>query len=546
MNATIAASSFTAPGPGVWARDADHQSAPRGLLLQDLFAESFTEGSRTCFARYGLPLDRLEGRHVHGWFYFRAVPAGAPDKGGAPPPPFVLKVVARIHPELRRRRAAATETLSTRRWLTDARNWADERPEWVERITKLLEVELDELDDEQLARHVTASMSVASDMARRHFELLGPAAAVGRLIVEARRAGVSSDHVLAALRGSSPASAASRAPLRELARIVETSGTLPLTVDALAALSPRAGELVRVYLHEFGWRPLADDIEAPCLAERPDRLIDLVAAQMGEQARPVSPAGAHALLDAAPEPRRPAMSTLLEDAREAYACLDDNSGVTAWAMGALRRASLEAGRRAARDGALADASDVFDLTPAELATVAARRAGVDHVAISARRTARRSVTEAPETLGGAPIAPPDPRVFPQPIAELAEAFGAYLELKFTNAGAPTSGVGSVRVDDRVVCSGTIATPGRVTGRLLVASDPTTALDRIEPGDILVCPYTSAAWNALFPMLGGVVTRFGGPLGHAAVMAREFAIPALVGVGEISEGIDGAVGEVIAH
>lgn len=62
----------------------------------------------------------------------------------------------------------------------------------------------------------------------------------------------------------------------------------------------------------------------------------------------------------------------------------------------------------------------------------------------------------------------------------------------------------------------------------------------------MCPYTSAAWNALFPMLGGVVTRFGGPLGHAAVMAREFAIPALVGVGEISEGIDGAVGEVIAH
>ena len=545
MNAAITASAFIAPGPGVWSRDADHQSAPRGVLLQDLFEEAFTEGSRTCFARYGLPLDRLEGRHVHGWFYFRAVPAGAPDNGGAPPPPFVLKVVSRIHPELRRRRAAATATMANRRWLADARDWVDERPALVERITGLLDVDLEALDDEQLAHHVAASMSVASDMVRRHFELLGPAAAVGRLIVEARRSGVPADHVLAALRGSSPASAASRAPLGELARIVETSRTLPLTVDALAALSPRAEQLVRAYLHEFGWRPLADDVEAPCLAERPERLIDLVAAQIGPESPRASRDGATPLLDAAPVPRRATLNSLLDEAREAYACLDDNSGVTAWAMGVLRRGALEVGRRAARDGVLADAVDVFDLTPEELATVAARRAGVDPAVVAARRDARRSILDAPDALGGAPIAPPDPRVFPRPMAELAEAFGAYLELKFTDTGAPGSGAGSVHVDGRVVGTGTIATPGRVTGRLLIASDPTTALDRIEPGDVLVCPYTSAAWNALFPMLGGVVTRFGGPLGHAAVMAREFAIPALVGVGEIPEGFDGAIGEVIA-
>ena len=63
--------------------------------------------------------------------------------------------------------------------------------------------------------------------------------------------------------------------------------------------------------------------------------------------------------------------------------------------------------------------------------------------------------------------------------------------------------------------------------------------RLEPGDILVCPYTTAAHNAIFPMLGGVITQFGGPLGHTAVMAREFDIPAVVGTGSLPLHLDGA-------
>lgn len=52
--------------------------------------------------------------------------------------------------------------------------------------------------------------------------------------------------------------------------------------------------------------------------------------------------------------------------------------------------------------------------------------------------------------------------------------------------------------------------------------------RIAAGDILVCPTTTPAWTALFASIGGLVTDTGGILSHAAVVAREYGLPAVVG------------------
>ena len=74
---------FDPPGPGAWTLDFDHQASARGLLMQELFTRNFVSGTQSCFSRYGMPLDRLEGRHVNGWFYSRPVPAGVPDNGAS-------------------------------------------------------------------------------------------------------------------------------------------------------------------------------------------------------------------------------------------------------------------------------------------------------------------------------------------------------------------------------------------------------------------------------------------------------------------------------
>src|SRR5204862_1792377 len=60
--------------------------------------------------------------------------------------------------------------------------------------------------------------------------------------------------------------------------------------------------------------------------------------------------------------------------------------------------------------------------------------------------------------------------------------------------------------------------------------------RIEPGDVLVTTTTTPAWTPLFPSLAALVTETGGILSHAAVVAREYGLPAVVGVANATRAI----------
>ncbi|MFI6512047.1 PEP/pyruvate-binding domain-containing protein [Streptosporangium sp. NPDC050855] len=77
--------------------------------------------------------------------------------------------------------------------------------------------------------------------------------------------------------------------------------------------------------------------------------------------------------------------------------------------------------------------------------------------------------------------------------------------------------------------------------------------RVHPGDVLVCPFTDPAWTPLLRIAAGVVTETGGVLSHAAIVAREHGIPAVLGVpdatGTLHDGgtvtVDGTAGTVTA-
>jgi pyruvate,water dikinase len=56
------------------------------------------------------------------------------------------------------------------------------------------------------------------------------------------------------------------------------------------------------------------------------------------------------------------------------------------------------------------------------------------------------------------------------------------------------------------------------------------LGKIQTGDILVAPSINPAWSAYFPNVSGVVTDIGGVFGHAAIVAREYKLPAVVATG----------------
>jgi pyruvate,water dikinase len=99
-------------------------------------------------------------------------------------------------------------------------------------------------------------------------------------------------------------------------------------------------------------------------------------------------------------------------------------------------------------------------------------------------------------------------------------------------------------------TGTPASAGTVTGVARVVLDPVGA--RLEPGEILVCPSTDPGWTPLFLTAGGLVMEMGGANSHGAVVAREYGIPAVVGVPHVTEvvetgqeiTVDGTSGTVI--
>jgi pyruvate,water dikinase len=87
-------------------------------------------------------------------------------------------------------------------------------------------------------------------------------------------------------------------------------------------------------------------------------------------------------------------------------------------------------------------------------------------------------------------------------------------------------------------TGTPGSPGRATG----------------PGDVLVCRFTEPAWTALFGVVAAVVTETGGVLSHAAIVAREHGIPAVLAAPGVmttlrddeTVTVDGGAGRVSAH
>lgn len=69
--------------------------------------------------------------------------------------------------------------------------------------------------------------------------------------------------------------------------------------------------------------------------------------------------------------------------------------------------------------------------------------------------------------------------------------------------------------------------GTVEGRARVVTDIARA--ELEPGDILVTAFTDPSWTPLFVGITGLVTEVGGLMTHGAVIAREYGLPAVVGV-----------------
>jgi phosphohistidine swiveling domain-containing protein len=521
---------FDAPGPGEWQLDRSHFTGGTTPICQWLLVEGMTKGFRRVFAELGVPADTLEPRFVNDFYYTRLIPLIGGDKPPRKPPPApVLWLAARLHPEFRTRAKAAARTLATSPSNDVVHRWHDEiKPSLRATNLRLQDIDPASLDDHQLRAHIGELLDLLRDNFELHFWLhghdLGP---IARFLYECNEWGIDPTDSIDALAGASPSTAAPMQTLVRLRALVESTDRSIDSLDDVRAISDEAASLLDDYLAEHG-HVLATgyDLTASTLGELPEVVLHTI-----RTAKPPpdhdDEAVAARLRSRVPAEHRDDFDRHLADARNVMDMRDDQGPLTAeWPAGLLRRALLAAGER------LGIGEGTLELTPDE-----ARNLFTDGSPSPAELEARRerrlaNARLAPPTTLGEHETPPPLSVLPGPLATTVAM--VQFSLKYTGLD------GAVSAEP---LSGTGVGSTSYTGRAIVADSADDAMERLEPGDVLVVRATSPAFNLVLSIAGAVVTVDGGAMSHAAVLSRELGIPAVIGAPGALSIVDGSQIEV---
>ena len=258
------------------------------------------------------------------------------------------------------------------------------------------------------------------------------------------------------------------------ARFRQDLESLAVSVRGLGPAVNPENAAVRKFIAENGGRgqtfvPLVSDCVWDVFPQELLALLPaLVAAAAGGQKADGAPAGGHA-------------GRITRRLREIAVARDWVTYGFEQTTRAVRDPLLTIGTRLAERGVLAESRDVLHLHLDELREVIRGGAGPSWEVVAARRAA-----------------------FQAPAASTAS----------TGEAVGLRGVG--------------ASPGEYQGVARVVRNAGSA--ELQPGEILVCEMTSPSWLPLLMIAGAVVTDRGGVLSHAAIVAREFGIPAVTGTG----------------
>lgn len=525
---------FEPPGPGSWMLDTTHHGRrPLSGYLAPAYHQAFVDGMPQMFERYGLPVDRARAEYVEGCSYVRIMGVGEPEapKGG-PPPAIVFKVLSRVHPALRRRTRTAARAWVERRWRSDVDQWFDhDREPTIAELLRLGKVDPGELDDHGVLEHLREVTAHFERLAERGFaDHGGDLVPVGDYIAHCRRWGIDDGEAASLLAGASPASTETADLLAPAVEAIAAADHTPTDLAEIRALGPDADAAVELWLELHGDRLLlSDDLDSPTLNELPD--VQYRAVLAGGARRPDAPVP-DAVRGRVPAADRALFDELLGEARYGLRLRDDNVGVRwNWPVGLIRRALLDVGSRLVDRGRATAATDALELAIDEVEPLLLHGVGPTAAEL-ASRAARRLAVEAagPPLALGPPDSPPPVDAFPPALARAANAILAMIDVMQGVPGSPLTGVGVGTSSYR--------------GRACVLRDAAEAIDRLQAGDVVVAPFTGPAWNSLLSLVGAFVVEEGGAMCHAAIVAREFGVPAVVGVaGATSQIPDGAVVEV---
>jgi pyruvate,water dikinase len=198
----------------------------------------------------------------------------------------------------------------------------------------------------------------------------------------------------------------------------------------------------------------------------------------------------------------------------------------------MRRVMLEFGRRFTQAGVLDQPDEVFYLTMAEVRETAQLLPRLDrHELVKERQApiAHFCTIPPPPAIGTVPLMKP-------PDDPFGRAFGKVF-------GSPPLSATQADPAKSNVLRGLAGSPGVTRGRARVIRS-LSEVNRLQQGEVLIVEAAMPPWTSLFATISAIVTDVGGVLSHCAIVAREYGIPAVVGVGNATTAIrDGQLVEV---
>lgn len=538
-----------AKGNETWERDAFHFPERVPPLVESFNLAPAEAGTRVGFAAWSLPIESFRLEAFDGWVYSRIEPFGGE------PPDMLRRAMTRIpalahawrlDPKAHRRILGFERFVRAGGFEDNVDTW---ETRWEREAGRRLEPHLEEpvtaLSHDGLAArlaglrdHLVWVWSIHANIHFTCFYIRGRFAEFCQ-----QHLGLNGSQSYELLRGrADPADE----PLHELAARVRRD---PEVLDALGRPDPLDALASTWFADAFegllglqGYRTFAGfDITKPRWKEDPDLVLCLIR----EHALTGSAPALSDELDKTDVLCRKLNPDLAEEfdrwlalARRAWPLNESHEFLlTELPEGLVREAALEAGERLCRRGVLRTREDVFFLY---LDGLLAALGGGEPPAIDQRREWLTQAADDPPPFLGPPPEDPPLHAFPP---HSARALRLVLQQLNATAAGESSRTGEG-------LAGTGGSPGVVEGRAVVVLDARD-IGSIGNGDILVCRITTPAWSVVFPRVAGLITDEGGMLSHAAIVAREYGIPAVVGIHRATQDLrtddvvrlDGTTGEV---
>lgn len=536
----MAAITFAAPDAGIWEQDATHFPRPVTRYLQEAFSEGFIKGFQSGTSCYGLMLDHIEPAFVNEFFYNKTVIVGAPPNAKAPPPKLMFKLVCLLHPAVRARLKRAALVMEEKPWREHLKHWDTVlKPTSTANHLRLQSQDFASMSDAQLADHVGECFANEKAMVfQHHIYTVDCGIVMGDYMACAMEwTGLPPSDVSQALKGSTPISsgvteeylAALRAVAADPAAGALLNGSAPPAekLRQLQALPGATGPAIKAYLDLVSHRVVGGyDISCPTAIETPEVLVSALQVKLSpeEEAKAAEAVKRHIakLREAVPEAKRAQFDEVLGEARTLNRLRDERGYWSdLWASGISRRALLEAGRRLAAKGTIQAPEHALDATCGELQallTGSGKGVGAQELAERHRYRVTTPNGTAPPTMNGTPSGPPPLEWFPEKTRRTMRAMNTLLSQLF----AP----GDRKSEGKTVRGISVST-GRYEGKARVIEN-IEDLHLLQKGEVLVTRSTSTAFNYVLPLVGAIVTDRGGLMSHAAIVAREYGLPGVVG------------------